>query len=99
MPTANEPRKGYSKEDWDEVSDNPELTGADFAKARSTREVLPADFLKAAAKRRSRGPQKRPTKELVSLRLDRDVLTKFRERGRGWQVLINQALRRAAGLR
>ena len=99
MPAADKPRKGYSKVDWDEVSDTPELTEADFAKARPAREVLPADFLETAAKRRSRGAQKAPTKELVSLRLDRDVLAKFRERGRGWQVLINQALRKAAGLK
>jgi uncharacterized protein (DUF4415 family) len=99
MLKANEPQKGYSKKDWDEVSDSPELTEADFAKARPAREVLPADFLELAAKRRARGPQKAPTKELVSLRLDRDVLTKFREQGRGWQVRINAALRKAAGLR
>jgi len=99
MLKANEPQKGYSKKDWDEVSDSPELTEADFAKARPAREVLPADFLERAAKRRARGPQKAPTKELVSLRLDRDVLTKFREQGRGWQVRINAALRKAAGLR
>ena len=99
MLKANEPRKGYSKKDWDEVADNPELTEADFAKARPAREVLPANFLESAAKRRARGPQKAPTKELVSLRLDRDVLAKFRERGRGWQGLLNQALRKAAGLK
>jgi uncharacterized protein (DUF4415 family) len=99
MPAADKPRKGYSKADWDEVSDTPELTQADFVNARPARDVLPADFVDAAAQRRSRGPQKAPTKELVSLRLDRDVLAKFRERGRGWQVLINQALRKAAGLK
>jgi uncharacterized protein (DUF4415 family) len=99
MPTTSKAPKGYSRKDWDEVSDTPELSEADFAKARPAREVLPAAFLDAAAKRRSRGPQKAPTKELVSLRLDRDVLAKFRERGRGWQVLLNEVLRKAAGLK
>ena len=37
-------------------------------------------------------------KELVSLRLDQDVLAHFQEAGAGWQDRINQALRRAAGL-
>jgi len=37
-------------------------------------------------------------KELVSLRLDRDVLEFFQEDGPGWQERINDALRRAAGL-
>ncbi len=36
-------------------------------------------------------------KELVSLRIDRDVLDYFQEDGPGWQDRINAALRRAAG--
>ena len=36
-------------------------------------------------------------KELVSLRIDRDVLDHFQEAGPGWQDRINEALRRAAG--
>jgi uncharacterized protein (DUF4415 family) len=37
-------------------------------------------------------------KELVSLRLDRDVLEHFQEDGPGWQERINAALRASAGL-
>ncbi|HZE54770.1 MAG TPA: BrnA antitoxin family protein [Bradyrhizobium sp.] len=36
-------------------------------------------------------------KELVSLRIDQDVLAHFQEGGPGWQDRINDALRRAAG--
>ena len=36
-------------------------------------------------------------KELVSLRIDRDVLDYFQESGPGWQERINEALRRLAG--
>ena len=36
-------------------------------------------------------------KEMVSLRLDRDVLDYFQEGGPGWQDRINAALRKAAG--
>jgi uncharacterized protein (DUF4415 family) len=36
-------------------------------------------------------------KELVSLRIDRDVLDYFQEGGPGWQERINEALRKAAG--
>lgn len=36
-------------------------------------------------------------KELVSLRIDRDVLEYFQEQGPGWQERINAALRKAAG--
>jgi uncharacterized protein (DUF4415 family) len=37
-------------------------------------------------------------KEMVSLRLDKDMLEKFQEDGPGWQDRINAALRKAAGL-
>jgi uncharacterized protein (DUF4415 family) len=36
-------------------------------------------------------------KELVSLRIDQDVLEHFQEGGPGWQDRINEALRKAAG--
>lgn len=36
-------------------------------------------------------------KEMVSLRIDRDVLDFFQEAGPGWQDRINAALRKAAG--
>ena len=36
-------------------------------------------------------------KELVSLRIDQDVLEHFQEGGSGWQDRINDALRKAAG--
>jgi uncharacterized protein (DUF4415 family) len=37
-------------------------------------------------------------KELVSIRLDRDVLAHFQDEGPGWQERMNDALRKAAGL-
>ena len=37
-------------------------------------------------------------KELVSRRLDRDMLERFQEDGPGWQDRINAALRKATGL-
>jgi uncharacterized protein (DUF4415 family) len=36
-------------------------------------------------------------KELVSLRIDQDVLEHFQEEGPGWQDRINDALRKAIG--
>ena len=36
-------------------------------------------------------------KELVSLRIDQDVLAHFQNGGPGWQDRINDALRKAAG--
>ena len=37
-------------------------------------------------------------KELVSIKLDSDLIAHFQEDGPGWQDRINDALRRAAGL-
>ncbi len=74
--------------------ENPEWTEEDFRRARPALEVLPAAVVKAmAAHRRARGPQKAPTKQLVSLRLDKDVVAAFRASGAGWQARANEALR------
>ena len=53
-------------------------------------------FWRGATVRRpgQRGPQKAPTKEQVTLRLDRRVLAHFRHSGRGWQTRLNDALKR-----
>jgi uncharacterized protein (DUF4415 family) len=76
-------------------AENPEWTAEDFARARPAAEVIP-DIVAVA--RRGRGPQKRPTKRLVSIRLDPDLIEHFRARGRGWQARINNTLRKAVGL-
>lgn len=75
--------------------ENPEWTREDFARARPASEVVPEIV---AAYRRGRGPQRRPTKRQISLRLDPDVIEHFRARGPGWQARINATLRKAAGI-
>jgi uncharacterized protein (DUF4415 family) len=37
-------------------------------------------------------------REMVSLRIDRDVLDRFQQDGPGWQDRMNAALRKAVGL-
>lgn len=81
---ASDPRKYVLDED------NPEWTDEDFAKARPYDE-LPEE-LKSVFKR-GRGPQKAPTKQLVSLRLSPDVLERFKASGPGWQTRIDGVLR------
>jgi uncharacterized protein (DUF4415 family) len=73
-----------------------EITDEMWARARPAVEVAPEIV---AAYRRSRGPQKAPTKQLVSIRLDRDVVAYFRKRGAGWQQRVNETLRKAARLK
>lgn len=37
-------------------------------------------------------------KQLLTLRLDPDVIASFRATGEGWQTRMNEALRKAAGI-
>jgi uncharacterized protein (DUF4415 family) len=91
MAKTYKPGKGYSRKDWDAVSDNPELTDEQMSKAKPFAAALP-DL--AASIRRGRGPNKAPTKKLVSLRLSGQVIEKYKAGGPGWQSRIDQDLRR-----
>jgi uncharacterized protein (DUF4415 family) len=66
----------------------------------SARSEAEAAF-KQATKKEVEAPPKKTTlpgvKELVSLRIDQDVLEYFQDGGAGWQDRINEALRKAAG--
>jgi len=42
---------------------------------------------------RTRGPNKRPTKEQVAVRYSPEVLAFFRATGAGWQTRMDEALR------
>jgi uncharacterized protein (DUF4415 family) len=76
--------------------DNPELTEEEFRNARPFAEVFPEW---AAEIRRSRGrPASDTPRKVVSIRLDQDVLEKYRASGKGWQARMNADLRKAAGL-
>ena len=77
------------------IAEDPEDSELDeewFARARPADEVVPHVV---DSWRRTRGKQKTPTKESVSIRLDADVLAYYRSTGRGWQSRINAALRQA----
>ena len=91
MPSIKR-KSGYTKSDLRAVSDSPELTRKDFAKARPFSEVFP-DL--SASIRKGRGPNKAPTKKLVSLRLSQEVIAHFKSKGPGWQSRIDETLRKA----
>ncbi len=80
---------GYTQADWDDVSENPDLTEEDMRNARPFAEVFP--HLYATIKKR--GPQKAPTKVSTTLRLSPDVIARFRATGKGWQARIDEALK------
>jgi len=70
--------------------DNPEWTEEDFARAKPVSEHP----LLAKAFPRSRGPQKQPTKERITIRLDAELVETLRATGKGWQGRVNAILRR-----
>ncbi len=86
-------------------AENPEWTPEKFARSKrfdelpqglrqaiGTRGGLPTDGSMSVG---TRGPQKSPTKTLISLRLSPDVLAALRATGKGWQSAVDEALRRA----
>jgi uncharacterized protein (DUF4415 family) len=89
------PGRGYTEEDWNEVSDNPPITDEELAQARPFAEVFP-DL--AESIRRTRGrPPKPEAKLAVTLRLDPDTLARFKAQGPDWRTRMSEALKRAAG--
>ncbi len=87
--------------EWDDP-DLPELTDEmlDVAEFRVGEKVIrPATgYLGSSGVMRGRPPLRDRAKQQVTLRLDPDVVEKFRAEGPGWQGRINAALRKAAGL-
>ena len=74
--------------------ENPEWTAEEIRQARPLMDLLPKETAEAVRRYRGqRGPQKSPTKELVSLRIDRDIVEAYRATGAGWQKRANEALR------
>lgn len=83
-----EKSKGDMESSWVDPDDVPELDDDWFDRA----EVRIGDTIIRPG--RPKGSAKRP----VSLRLDQDVIARFRADGPGWQSRMNDALRKAAGL-
>jgi len=73
--------------------ENPELTAEDFARMRPAREVFPELVAWSEARKRGqRGPQKKPKKVMVSLRVNSDVLERFKSSGKGYQTRMAAVL-------
>jgi len=97
-------KKTQSKTDWNRVlalkegqripyepGDGP----YDPNNAKATRAFFAqADLIRhgKVVRRGKRGPQKAPTKKLVSLRLSAEVVDHFKSTGRGWQTRIDSTL-------
>ena len=85
-----------SNGNWVDPDDAPEWTEEMFASA----EIAVGGKIVRPGKWRTTGrpPLGAAAKRQVTLRLDPDVIERFRKDGPGWQGRMNEALRRAAGL-
>lgn len=92
-----QPGRGYAREDWDAVSDNPPLTEEEMKQARPFKDAFPE--IAAKMERAIRGrPKAEQTKTPVTIRLDPDIVDHYKATGKGWQSRMNDDLRKAAGL-
>lgn len=93
--------KTQSETDWsrvqafkegDPIPYQPEDGPYDAEAARAW--LVQADLVRhgKVVRRGKRGPQKAPTKKLVSLRLSPEVLDHFKATGPGWQTRIDTTL-------
>ncbi|MBB4000618.1 BrnA antitoxin family protein [Aureimonas pseudogalii] len=73
--------------------DAPEATDAELAQARPFADAFPA-LAESIKRARGRPPVASP-RQHVSLRLDADVIAKFKATGKGWQTRINDVLKDA----
>lgn len=87
-----EPGRGYSKEDWDAVSDNPEITEEQLAQAKPFRAVFP-DLYESIQRTRGR-PKSEDPKEAVTLRLPRSVLQRWKT-DPDWRAKMEKVLERS----
>jgi uncharacterized protein (DUF4415 family) len=84
-PWQKKPRH-ISQKDWDAV-DSPPLSDAILAAMKPAREAFP-DLAEESARRKrgERGPQKKPRKVLISLRVERSTIEAYK--AAGWVQFI-----------
>ena len=88
---ANDSKPGIDPE-------NPEWTEQAFARARPAAELLPPAIEQAFGKgKRGRpvGSTKPDARKSITLRLDPDVIERWKRTGPGWHARMNDALRAA----
>src|ERR1700680_319563 len=92
----NKKPRHISQKDWDAV-DSPPLSDDILAAMKPAREAFP-DLAEESARRKrgERGPQKKPRKVLISLRVEADTVEAFRAGGRGYQTRMSALLKKHA---
>jgi len=96
VPTQREPEPDMTD------PDNPEIPTEAFDRAVRVDDFDSLDAALDEAQRRyqgQRGPQRAPTKEITTVRLDAPILAYYRATGRGWQTRMNTDLARIVARR
>jgi uncharacterized protein (DUF4415 family) len=73
--------------------DDCEATDEQLAAAKPFAEAFP-DLMESIKRSRGRPPVEKPLQQ-ISIRLDPDVVAKFKATGKGWQARVNDVLKRA----
>ena len=77
----------------DDQGEIRDLTADDVEQFRPAKDVLPSEWMaKFGAPKGTRGPQKKPTKVITTIRLSPEVVDAFKASGPKWQSRIDQAL-------
>jgi uncharacterized protein (DUF4415 family) len=93
MPENEKP----TREPWIDPDDAPEWSAEVFERAEIRHGVQVLRPATGTLTRRGRPRLEQPKKQ-VTLRLDQDVLDRFRADGPGWQSRINEVLKKAVGV-
>jgi uncharacterized protein (DUF4415 family) len=93
-------KSGQSKTDWERVKREYDKNtpipcdSEDDPYDPNDTAAVDAYWDRAVIVRPGRGPQKAPTKRLISLRLSQEVLDHYRSLGPGWQARMDEALKK-----
>ena len=92
----NKKPRHISQKDWDAV-DSPPLSDDILAAMKPARQTFP-DLAEESARRKrgERGPQKKPRKVLISLRVERSTIEAYKAAGRGYQTRMAAVLEKHA---
>lgn len=85
--------KDIMDQTWSDPDDAPDLSTPEWQEKMKEADLYQGETLI----RRGRPRLERP-KKLVTLRLDQDVVERWRGSGPGWQSRINELLKTAVGL-
>jgi uncharacterized protein (DUF4415 family) len=92
----NKKPRHITQKNWDAV-DSPPLSDDILAAMKPARETFP-DLAEESARRKrgQRGPQKKPRKVMISLRLESSIVDAYKAAGRGYQTRMAAVLEKHA---